>query len=519
MVPDSESEKHWLSENIKLLLAQGVLAAGFFALDLYMELGVAGGVPYICLVLVALWSKKKRLIWIAAVVGSLLTLIGFWLSPVGGEDWKVLTNRFLALFAIWVTAFIGYLFKKNEIALQQINEKLEAKVDTRTYQLKSTNEYLKQEVENNIKAKEKLEQLYAQNSTLLETAGVGIFGLDREGRTTFCNPSGAAMVGFTAKEQIGEIQHNLIHHSHSDGSCYKLEHCPINKTLVNGASYRISEDVFWKKDGSFFPVEYISSAVFERQEIVGVVVTFKDISLQKHLAEEKDILLNDLQRMNDELRGFAHIVSHDLKEPLRGITYNAKWLVEDFGGKLGDEGEKMVGLLIQNTQRMHNLINGILEFAELGRTESKPIVLHSGAVAETVIKYLTREPGIKIKVEEPMPKLAYHNIQLEQIFQNLIGNAIRHLGKPEGEIVVSCSDESDFWCFKVWDNGKGIENRHFERIFAMFQSLDRNNNPESTGIGLTLVKKIVEQNGGRVWVESEVGKYSCFKFTVPKITI
>ena len=115
-----------------------------------------------------------------------------------------------------------------------------------------------------------------------------------------------------------------------------------------------------------------------------------------------------------------------------------------------------------------------------------------------------------------MPKLVYHNLQLEQIFQNLIGNAIRHLGKPEGEIVVSCADQNDFWCFQVWDNGKGIETKHFERIFEMFQSLDRGNSPESTGIGLTLIKKIVEQNGGKVWVESEVGKFTRFNFTIPK---
>lgn len=360
-----EKPYHWIIENKILFLLQGVLATFIFYADLKIELGVAAGVPYICLVLVSLWSKKRRMIWIAAVSGTVLTLIGYWLSPLGGEDWKVLTNRLLAIFAIWATAFIGYLFKKNEIALQQINENLEAQVETRTHQLKSTNE--------------------------------------------------------------------------------------------------------------------------------------------------------NLQRMNEELKGFAHIVSHDLKEPLRGISYTVKWLVEDYGEKLGEGGKKLAGLLTQNTQRMHNLINGILEFAELGVMNTKPTILQSGEVAGTVIKYLTREPGIKIKIQEPMPKLAYHNLQLEQIFQNLVGNAIRHLGKPEGEIVISCTDQIKDWCFQVWDNGKGIESKHFERIFGMFQSLDRNNAPESTGIGLTLVRKIVEQNGGKVWVESEVDKFTCFKFTIPKI--
>jgi len=516
MSNDEKKKKHWVSENIHLFLVQGVLAAIIFSVDLEIELGVAAGVPYVCLVLVALWSEKKRLIWIGAVLGTVLTLIGYWFSPLGGEPWKILANRILALFAIWVTAFIGYLFQKNEMALQQINEKLETQVETRTYQLQSTNEYLNREIQENLEARKSLEKLHAQNKTILETAGVGIYGLNEEGRTTFCNPSAAAMVGFSAEEQVGKVQHELIHHSHPNGSKYDVDHCPIYNTLRNGASYRISDDVFWKKDGSSFPVEYISSPVFDGRKVIGAVVTFKDISQQIHLAEEKDILLSDLQRINTELKGFAHIVSHDLKEPLRGISYNSKWLLEDFGEKLGAEGAKLIDLLTQNTQRMHNLINGILEFAELGMLKSKPITIQSGAVAETVIKYLTKEPEVKIKVQEPMPKLVYHNLQLEQIFQNLISNAIRHLGKPEGEIVVSCADENDFWCFQVWDNGKGIETKHFERIFGMFQSLDKNKAPESTGIGLTLVKKIVEQNGGKVWVESEVGKFTCFKFTVPK---
>jgi PAS domain S-box-containing protein len=516
MSKNTNNQKHWISDNIILLIVQGVLAALIFAVDLEIELGVAAGVPYICLVLVALWSKKKRLIWIGAVLGTVLILIGYWLSPLGGEPWKIAANRVLALFSIWMIAFIGYLFKKNEMALQQINEKLEIQVETRTYQLQSTNEYLKREIRENIQAREKLEKLHAQNLTLLQTAGVGIFGLDEKGRTTFCNPSAAAMTGYSSEEQVGKVQHDLIHHSHSNGSEYILDDCPIYSTLKNGASYRISEDVFWKKDGSSFPVEYISSPVFDDQKVVGVVVTFKDISQQIHLAEEKDILFRDLQRINTELKGFAHIVSHDLKEPLRGISYNSKWLLEDFGEKLGADGAKLIDLLTQNTQRMHNLINGILEFAELGMLKSKPVAIQSGAVAETVIKYLEKEPGINIKIQDPMPKVVYHNLQLEQIFQNLISNAIRHLGKPEGEIVVSCADQNDFWCFEVWDNGKGIETKHFERIFGMFQSLDRSRAPESTGIGLTLVKKIVEQNEGRVWVESEVGKFTRLNFTVPK---
>ncbi|MBN4079999.1 hypothetical protein JYT60_02055, partial [bacterium AH-315-C08] len=113
MPVNTESSNHWILENKLLFLFLGILAAVIFSIDLTMELGVAWGVPYVCLVLVALWSKRKRLIWIAAVLGTLLTLFGYWFSPLGGEDWKVVINRFLALFAIWATAILGHYFKKN----------------------------------------------------------------------------------------------------------------------------------------------------------------------------------------------------------------------------------------------------------------------------------------------------------------------------------------------------------------------------------------------------------------------
>ncbi len=536
---DSNSEKQigWLQEYRWFFLVQGCLAAGIFYADLSIELGVATGVPYICLVLVSLWARQKRYVWIAAALGSILTIIGFWLSPPGGEIGKVLANRFLALLAIWVTAILCYLFKKNEAALEEANailkeqfatlklkdveleltnRELEGNIAQRTHQLLLTNLNLEKEIEKNLEAHKELETTHYQLSTILETAGVGIYGLDLQGRTTFCNPSGATMVGYEIDEMIGKMQHDMIHHTQPNGKPYPIEQCQIYAAIRLGANYRIRDEVFWKKDGSSFPVEYISSPVFEGQKIVGAVVTFKDISVQKHIEEEREGLLSNLEHVNAELRSFAHMVSHDLKEPLRGISYNAKWLLDDFGGKLGDEGKKLVSLLTHNTQRMHNLITGILEYAEVGKANINPPLLRSSIVAEGVVKYLKPEPGIEISIQDSMPEVVYQNYHLEQIFQNLISNGMRHLGKPEGKIVVSCADQNEAWCFNVWDNGKGIESKHFDRIFEMFQSLDRKNSPESTGIGLTLVKKIVEQNGGRVWVESEVGKFTCFKFTVPK---
>ncbi|MBT5631898.1 MAG: PAS domain-containing protein [Nitrospina sp.] len=529
--------KSWLQEYRWFLLLEGFLASGIFYTDLSLELGVAGGTLYVSLVLVALWARQKRYVWGMAVLGTLLTVLGYWLSPPGGEFWKVLTNRILSLLIIWATAVLCYLFKVNEfeleeahgkleaqfrslakkdVALEYFNRKLEEKVEQRTDQLHATNLFLEREVKNNLQAKKELENAHLRLKTIVNAAGVGVYGLDLEGKTTFCNPAGAAMLGYQVEELVGKSQHALIHHSRPDGSTYPKEECLIYSAFAKGVSYRVRDEVFWRKDGTPIPVEYISSPLYEGKTIVGAVVTFKDISAQKQIEREREILLSDLEHKNIELKNFAHAVSHDLKEPLRGISINSNWLLQDYEEVLGEAGKKLLDRLSFNAEKMYHLINGLLKFAEVGNSKELSAPVQSGYLVATIIRYLPPEKSIEIEIKAPMPEIVYPPILLEQVFQNLIVNGIRHFGKKKGKVVVSCISQEKFWCFRVWDNGQGIKKQHFDRIFEMFQCLDRHTSPESTGIGLSLVKKVVEQNGGKIWVESEFGEYTCFNFTVPK---
>lgn len=529
--------KGWLREYRWFLLLEIFLAASIFFLDLSMELGVAGGVLYVALVLVALWAKKKRYVWGMAVLGTFLTILGYWLSPPGGEFWKVAVNRIISLSVIWATAVLCYLFKVSEKSLEEahdnlaeqfkslakkdaeleyFNRQLEEKVEQRTGQLHATNLFLEREVKNNLLAKKELENVHQRLKTTVDAAGVGIYGLDLEGRTTFCNLAGAAMLGYGVEELVGKNQHALIHHSKPDGSPYPREKCFIYSALTEAASYRVSDEVFWRKDKTSIEVEYISSPIYEGNIIVGSVVTFKDISAQKQIEGERETLLSELEDKNVELKNFAHAVSHDLKEPLRGISINSNWLSQDFGGKLGEEGQKLIDRLCFNAEKMYHLINGLLKFAEVGNSKELSTPVQSEALVEMIVKYLPPETTIEIEIQPPMPEVVYPPIRLEQVLQNLIVNGIRHFGKKKGKVVVSCIPQDEYWCFRVWDNGQGIQKKHFARIFEMFQSLDSKKSPDSTGIGLSLVKKIVEQNGGSIWVESEFGEYTCFNFTVPK---
>lgn len=240
------------------------------------------------------------------------------------------------------------------------------------------------------------------------------------------------------------------------------------------------------------------------------------IEERRSVEKQREALIADLDKTNVELKDFAYIVSHDLKAPLRAISTLASWISKDNADQLDDEGKENLELLMGRTKRMNNLIEGILRYSRLGQIKPDIELLNVQKTVDGIINGLAAKGDTGVEIKATLPQIVYQKTHLEQVFQNLIGNAIKHMGKPGGEVVVSCSELDTFWEFCVSDNGVGIDEKHFERIFKMFQSLKSRDERESTGIGLTIVKKIVEQYGGEVRVESKVGEGSSFFFTVPK---
>ncbi|MCD6734514.1 MAG: ATP-binding protein [Burkholderiaceae bacterium] len=229
-------------------------------------------------------------------------------------------------------------------------------------------------------------------------------------------------------------------------------------------------------------------------------------------------LVHELKSANEELASFAYVASHDLKAPLRAIASLAQWISADQAPKFDDEGREQMTLLLGRVKRMDRLIDGILEYSRVGRVkEARRRVDLNALVAETV-DLLAPPANVSVEVG-PLPTLVIERTRAQQVFQNLIGNALQYLDKPQGRIRVDCRADGGDWHFRVEDNGPGIEERHFDRIFQMFQSLTARDKKESTGIGLTLVKKIVEMHGGRIWVESKMGAGSTFHFTLARSAV
>jgi signal transduction histidine kinase len=224
----------------------------------------------------------------------------------------------------------------------------------------------------------------------------------------------------------------------------------------------------------------------------------------------------DLMRANQDLTDFAYIVSHDLKAPLRGIGSLAGWIAEDYADRLDDAGRHQIDLLQARVRRLNAMVNAILAYSRAGRAMGEPVAVDLSIVLQSVIDLLAPPAHINVTIDTPLPTLMIDPTKAAQVFQNLLSNAIKYMDKPAGEVRVRCKEEQENWHFSITDNGPGIEAKYFERIFRLFETLAPRDQLEGTGVGLALVKKIVELEGGRIWVESTLGLGSTFHFTLPR---
>jgi two-component system sensor kinase FixL len=240
---------------------------------------------------------------------------------------------------------------------------------------------------------------------------------------------------------------------------------------------------------------------------------------QKNLEKlnmDLDSSVRELSRVNRQLEEFAYIAAHDLKTPLRGIGTLADWLVMDYADKFDEVGKEQVRLINIRAKQMSTLIDRIQLYSSLGQSDPRKQQIDLNIILSEVVFRIAPPENIEITVENVLPTIMCDETHIIQIFQNLLSNAVKYIDKPQGQIKVGCTEEDYFWKFSVVDNGPGIQERHFERIFKIFKTISPRDGVESTGIGLSIVKKLVELNNGRIWVESEVGKGSAFFFTLPK---
>lgn len=363
-------------------------------------------------------------------------------------------------------------------------------------------------------AESDLAEQRARLAAIVETAVDAVITIDEHGTIDTFNPAAERLFGYAAAEVVGQNVNLLM------PAPYREEHDAYIRHYLETGEKRIigigREVVAARKDGSTFPIDLAVSEmrVGERRMFTGLV---HDITARKHEEERRNRLIQQLESANEELKNFAYVVSHDLKAPLRAIGSLADWINTDQAKKLDDEGREHLRLLMQRVRRMDGLIDGILQYSRVGRVREAQVAVDLNDIVHEAIAMLAPPAHIRIEIAPGLPVVRAERTRMLQLFQNLLSNAIKYLDKPKGVIRIAYDTHDDDWEFSVSDNGAGIEPRHFQRIFQLFQTLVPKDRVESTGVGLALVKKIVELYGGRIWVESQPGLGSTFFFTLPRI--
>ncbi|MBN2011828.1 PAS domain S-box protein [candidate division KSB1 bacterium] len=355
----------------------------------------------------------------------------------------------------------------------------------------------------------------------IDNAQISIFQINDDGDIYYANNYACSNLGYSLNEllqlKIWEIDPTL-----------QPEIWKVHRLRTRDSKVTTIETIHRRKNGTQFPVEVnINFIEYEGRRLSFSFAT--DIS-ERREAEKQILKLNkeleqrvirrtsQLEAANKELKNFAYIVSHDLKAPLRAVSQISNWLSTDYSNLLDNSGKEMLNLLIGRVQRMDRLIDGILEYSRIGRTHEEPVSVNLNKIIDEAIELISPPDYIHITVECELPTIIGDHTRFVQLFENLLSNAVKFMDKPEGFVSIRCQDAGKMWKLSITDNGPGIDKQHFKRIFKIFQTLHARDEIESTGIGLTVVNKIVELYGGEIWVESEIGKGSTFFITLPKRT-
>jgi PAS domain S-box-containing protein len=357
-------------------------------------------------------------------------------------------------------------------------------------------------------AEEALHLLTRQRELILESVGDGIYGIDLDGRVTFVNQAAARALGYIPEELTGRDMHEIIHHSHIDGTPYSKANSPILQGMRRCETVRMRDEFFWRHDGTSIPVEYTATPLIEDGQISGMVIAFQDVSDRRRL-----------ERMKDE---FISTVSHELRTPLTSLRASLGLIASGSLDKRPEKQRQMIEMAIGNCDRLVRLVNDILDFDSgekgmlgLKKERLEPVDLLRRAADIAHAEAVRMHIGFRFETE-PAPIWADEE-RILQVLNELVSNALK-FSPPETVIRLAAHPfGTSEVCFTVEDQGRGIDAEKLDRIFDRFQQGDASDSRAlgGTGLGLALCRSIVEQHGGRIWAESTPGQGSRFHFTLP----
>jgi PAS domain S-box-containing protein len=364
--------------------------------------------------------------------------------------------------------------------------------------------------------KEVIERLQSQRGflQLWELASDALILVDDRGQIVLANGQIERMFGYPREELLGRSIEMLIparFRARHVGHRADFFASPRSRPMGTGL-----ELFGLRKDGSEFPVDINLSALTTEQGIL-VKAAIRDVSERKNSQERLRHFAEELQRSNLELQQFAYVASHDLQEPLRAVATFCEMLDRRYHGKLDADADQWLGFIVGGARRMQALVQDLLAYSRLENRGQPLLPVACAEIVQRAVSALQSaiaDSGGSVTWDD-LPTIPGDASQLVQLFQNLIGNAIKFRGPEPPRVQISAMRQDDNWLFAVRDNGIGIDPKFHERIFDVFKRLHTADRYPGTGIGLAICRKVVARHGGRIWVESEVGKGGTFYFTIP----
>lgn len=425
---------------------------------------------------------------------------------------------------------------------------------------------LNQEIDKHKNTLESLKAKEEQIRLLLNSTAEGIYGTDRNGKCEFINHAAIRILGYERKEQfIAKDIHELIHHSKVNGSTCTKEECPVFETLETGEGTHTDDELLWRADGSSFPAEIFAYPIRRNDSLTGAVVTFWDISGRKERETDLQNLTNNLEaeveqrttelrekvnklnrskeamlymvedlnqitaelknerekleRSNRELDAFTYSVSHDLRAPLRAINGFSKFLIEDYTDRLDPEGKRFLDTIRENAAKMDQLILDMLSLSRISRSELKMAPVDMEAIIRSMFHEIASEEEKKSfkMIIQRVPAVTGDSALLKQVWQNLIANALKYSSKSKlKKIEIGANIDDIYITYFIKDHGAGFDDKYKHKLFGVFQRLHREDEFKGTGVGLAIIKRIIDRHNGKVWAEGAPDKGATFYFSLPK---
>lgn len=352
-----------------------------------------------------------------------------------------------------------------------------------------------------------------QSELILGAAGEGIYGVDMQGRVTFINPAAAAMIGYSPQDFIGQLQHAILHHSRADGTPYPVEECLIYKAFKENRVFHVSDEVFWRRDGTCFPVEYVSTPILEDGKVTGAVVAFKDISDRKR-TEERLLHMEKLSALGK----LTASIAHEFNNPIYGVRLLLEQVENE--APLGETHKNHLRVAVNECNRMAGLIKKLQGFYRPSNQARADLDVNR--IIEDMIvlsRKKLKERGIVLEMglSPFLPKINGVEDQLKQVILNLIQNAEESIppGRTDGKISLNTKSEDGKVFVQVRDNGSGIPPEIIGKIFDPF--FTTKSAVKGTGLGLSVLHGIIESHKGKIEIDSAQGEGSVFTIILPSV--